>query len=115
MPYESDFDHHELEVFLASLHYFSATAFFNGEKSLNPYMVERPSVCRGFRRGRKNIGLVAYEPKAAVSVLLLQTVRFDVISSAPVAQGIEHSFPKAGVAGSNPAGGTFGLSPPPMN
>ena len=24
---------------------------------------------------------------------------------APVAQGIEHSFPKAGVAGSNPAGG----------
>jgi hypothetical protein len=26
---------------------------------------------------------------------------------APVAQGIEHSFPKAGVAGSNPAGGAF--------
>ena len=26
---------------------------------------------------------------------------------APVAQGIEHSFPKAGVAGSNPAGGVW--------
>ena len=27
-------------------------------------------------------------------------------SNAPVAQGIEHRFPKAGVAGSNPAGGS---------
>ena len=27
--------------------------------------------------------------------------------SAPVAQGIEHGSPKAGVAGSNPAGGTL--------
>ena len=36
-------------------------------------------------------------------------------SQALVAQGIEHSFPKAGVAGSNPAGGIpfFSLSSAP--
>ena len=32
--------------------------------------------------------------------------RSGVDPHAPVAQGIEHRFPKPGVAGSNPAGGT---------
>ena len=34
-------------------------------------------------------------------------VRYSKTSLAPVAQGIEHGSPKASVAGSNPAGGTF--------
>lgn len=32
---------------------------------------------------------------------------------APVAQGIERHPPKVGVAGSNPAEGTSGVTPPP--
>ncbi|GAS86473.1 oligopeptidase B [Mycolicibacterium brisbanense] len=39
------------------------------------------------------------------SSLWVFTTYFDR-SRAPVAQGIEHGSPKAGVAGSNPAGGT---------
>ena len=34
-------------------------------------------------------------------------------AACPVAQGIERHPPKVGVAGSNPAGGTSGVTPPP--
>ena len=45
---------------------------------------------------------------APLQVVFGQRVtRLSKTGLAPVAQGIEHSFPKAGVAGSIPAGGAF--------
>ena len=50
-----------------------------------------------------------YSPGIRVEGIFAYNTVF-YLTHAPVAQGIEHSFPKAGVAGSNPAGGVFGVN-----
>ena len=66
-----------------------------------PYQDERPNLRPATWNGRRT-------PRTSPKPRLIGEVfvRYSKTSTALVAQGIEHGSPKAGVAGSNPAGGT---------